>query len=118
MSHVDPQRRIGDLEKAAFEVIRQLSRTAEAASLVIAERGEQAPFLKIITHCSDRAEHVAQWFIDDDGCSEQTVIGALRDDLQWLERVLGDETIGARLNAVPRATPTAGSIRDLIAKLL
>ncbi len=103
------------LEMLAFDVVQQLCRTAEAAALFLHDEGlgREQRFLKLIAHCSDRAEHIPQWFNEDSFSDERSVLRSLRDDLEWLQSVLSEPDYWGPLSTVHRAIPTIERLQEL-----
>ncbi len=65
-----------------FEAIRLLSQTAEACLRCVLEQGHDVDLVRFAMHCSDRAEHVAQYYRE--APTEGWVLKCALDDLLWL----------------------------------
>lgn len=76
---------------SAFQTIRYLSQLAEALSLELHRSGSPdsvGQILKVVAHCADRAEHVAQEFVPG-GVGEwhektDFIRRSLLDDVNWM----------------------------------
>lgn len=102
-STVDPASDLG------FEVIRFLSQTAEACSLFALEQGYDASIVKLSVHCSDRAEHIAQYFLESP--TRRWPLDSALDDLVWLMEV--DNLIDRVRAKVLRSIPSREDLERL-----
>lgn len=93
----------------AFETIRVLSQTAEACSLFCVERGFDVELVTLSVHCSDRAEHVAQYFLE--ASAESWPLKSLLDDVAWLIEVAS--TLDRVRVKVQRHMPTLDDLHTL-----
>lgn len=65
-----------------LEVIRHLTRTAEACTWYVHEHGYDGNLLKFAYRCSDCAEHIAQYFVE--APMERWPLESAMRDLDWL----------------------------------
>lgn len=93
-----------------LEVIRFLSQIAEACSLFVLEQGHDRDLVQLSVHCADRAEHVAQYFLE--APDEHWPLASALDDLRWLLEV--DRHIQHVRAKVMRDIPSLGDIEELI----
>nr|WP_172687406.1 hypothetical protein [Pseudomonas syringae] len=65
-----------------LEAIRMLSQIAEACAMCVLERGHDVELVKFAAHCSDRAEHIAQYLIDSPTTSWS--LDFVLEEMSWL----------------------------------
>lgn len=92
-----------------LEAIRLLSQIAEACSLFVLEQGHDAELVNLSVHCSDRAEHVAQYFLE--APDKRWPLDSVLDDLAWLSEV--DNRISPVRAKVKRNIPSLAEIKEL-----
>ena len=76
------------LVSIAFQTVRHLSQLAEALSYEVLECNNPDAVRRVVVHCTDRAEHVAQEFLPD-GSGEwfdntDFIRRSLLDDVNWM----------------------------------
>lgn len=96
-----------------LEAIRYLSQTAEAYSLYALEQGHDGELVTISVHCSDRAEHVAQYFLEAPDTSWP--LDSVLDDLAWLSEI---EQVTDRVRRkVMRDIPSSEDLAELATRI-
>lgn len=98
-----------DAMTLGLEVIRFLSQTAEACSLFVLEQGHDVDLVKVAVHCSDRAEHVAQYFLE--APDKRWPLDSALDDLAWLTEI--DNLVNRARVKVQRHIPTLVDLEEL-----
>lgn len=112
------------LIKLGFQTIRYLSQIAEALAYQGQHCGITLSVARQIEHCTDRAEHVAQYFGDDLlGASPDSSTNAswirksLQDDVQWMMIVIETDFIKSMLTASHKNQPTMACLVELESQL-
>ncbi|RMM69125.1 MULTISPECIES: hypothetical protein [Pseudomonas syringae group] len=100
--------------KLGLEAIRLLSQTAEACSMYVIEQGHSPELIKFAMHCSDRAEHLAQYFIETH--TESSVLNSVLDDLSWLTQF--DNLIEQLRLKVTRNVPSRDDLDKLKMRIM
>jgi hypothetical protein len=95
--------------KLGLEVIRALSQTAEACLLYVEGEGHDPAMVHVALHASDRAEHVAQYFLE--APDKIWPLDSVLDDVAWLLEI-APVTDRVR-NKVIRAIPSRGELQEL-----
>lgn len=96
-----------------LEAIRYLSQTAEAYSLYVLEQGHDGELVTISVHCSDRAEHVAQYFLE--APDKSWPLDSVLDDMAWLSEI---EQVTDRVRSkVMRDIPSSEDLAQLVKRI-
>lgn len=96
-----------------LEAIRYLSQTAEAYSLYVLEQGHDGELVTISVHCSDRAEHIAQYFLE--APEKSWPLDSVLDDLAWLSEI---EQVTDRVRRkVMRHIPSSEDLAQLVTRI-
>lgn len=109
----DAPRPAADAMTLGLEVIRFLSQTAEVCSLFVLEQGHDVDLVKLAVHCSDRAEHVAQYFLE--APDKRWPLDSALDDLAWLTEV--DNLVNRARAKVMRDTPSLVDLEELSGRI-
>lgn len=109
----DAPRPAADAITLGLEVIRFLSQTAEVCSLFALEQGHDVDLVKLAVHCSDRAEHVAQYFFE--APDKRWPLDSALDDLAWLTEV--DNLVNRARAKVQRHTPSLVDLEELSGRI-
>jgi len=96
-----------------LEVIRALSQTAEACLLFVQNEGHDPEMVHVALHASDRAEHVAQYFLE--APDKIWPLDSALDDVAWLLEI-GRVTARVRLKVV-RDIPTLEDLETLSGRI-
>lgn len=99
--------------KLGLEVIRALSQTAEACLLFVQEEGHEPEMVHVALHSSDRAEHVAQYFLE--APDKRWPLDSILDDITWLLEI-GRVTDRVRQKVV-RDIPTREDLEALSGRI-
>ncbi len=108
------------LIKLGFQTIRYLTQIAEALAYQGQYNGVTLSVARQIEHCSDRAEHVAQYFVDDllaspasSSTNTRWIRRSLLDDVLWMMVVIETDFIKTMLDASAKAQPTMDRLIEL-----
>jgi hypothetical protein len=108
----------------AFFAIRYLSQLAEVLAFRL-QYGQDLALSRLVGHCSDRAEHIAQHFTEVplstvrvDSSHEVWVRDSVADDVAWMVEVLHVDYVVEALNACEGARPTVDDLAVLSDLLL
>ncbi|CAN7780910.1 hypothetical protein LJR296_007996 [Cupriavidus necator] len=104
-----------------FSTIRYLSQLAEALAYGVLQYNSPYDVRKLIVHCADRIEHIAQEFLPDSFGSWPEKSGLVRqsllDDVQWMMEVIALDWVQEALGKSVLARPDAAHLTALAAEL-